>query len=342
MSRKTLKDVAEIAGTSVSTASLVLSGKGRISAEVRDRVIQVAGEIGYFKRPDVIRPDGRSNRDIGMLYSFDSDWSYVQTFLGPMVVLLEDQLRRSGHYLSLIALTRKNTSEELFERILRDNLKAVLSVHYMDDDLFRRLEELGIPVVVINNLENQNSFYSAGVDDFQGSYEGATYLHELGHRVIAYIDYHRADLPTLMNRRYLGFKTGLEESGLSFNEDYHIRVYLNDYETLSVEMKALFSRKPRPTAIFAHDDYLVMYILKSLASLNLRVPEEVSIIAHGDTLEYSKAFTPRITTLKINTAQLGKLAVEMLMNRIDNQPEDIHVIKLKEQLIDRGSCRRID
>ena len=342
MRRPKLKDVAEIAGTSVSTASLALSGKGRISAGIRERVIRVAGELEYFKSQKVKKTGQKSNWNVGLFYSFDIAWSYVQSFLSPMVIMLKNQLRRNGHYLSLIPLTHDSTSEELFERVLRDNLKAVFTVHFVDEDLFKRLEDLGIPVVIINNLENQNSFYSAGVDDFQGSYEGATYLYGLGHRRIAYIDYHRKDLPTLVNRRYLGFKTGLEESGLSFDESFHIRAYLDDFDALSAEIGNLFSRKTRPTAIFGHDDYLMMYILKSLECHGMKTPDTVSVIAHGDTLDYSKAFTPRITTLKINTAQLGKLAVEMLMNRLENQPEDIHVIKLKEQLIDRGSCRRID
>ena len=96
----------------------------------------------------------------------------------------------------------------------------------------------------------------------------------------------------------------------------------------------------RPTAIFAHDDYIGMLALGVLARLGLRVPEDVSLIAPGDVLDYSRWYVPQITTMRINTTSLGKLACNLFFDRLRNNIEDIHVLKLKQQLVRRGTCAR--
>ena len=96
MKRPTLKDIARIAEVSIPTVSLVLSGKGRISAEVRDRVMKAAGDLGYFKSQHKIKVNQHSNRNVGMLCRFEGNFSYVQPFLKPMVVAVDEGLKMNG------------------------------------------------------------------------------------------------------------------------------------------------------------------------------------------------------------------------------------------------------
>ena len=333
-----MKDIAEIAEVSVPTVSLVLSGKGRISSDVRDRVMKVASELGYFHNQNRFDDKQHSNRNIGMLYSFDMEWSHVHTFLGPMITTIEDILRSCGHYLSLIALTKAMPTEEILNRILRDNLKAVFSVHFADETLFNKLEQLGIPVIIVNNLEYQDVFQTAGVDNFQGSYEAVKYLQKMGHKKIAYCDYPRADLPTIVKMRYLGYQAAMSETGTENIQDLHIRVGIDDNINLEKQLKKLLQPDDRPSALFIHDDYQGRNVLHILDKWGMKVPEDLSIIAHGDTQDYDKIYTPMINTMKINTGQLGKLAAELLIERLKSHDSEIQVVKLKEVLVDRGSC----
>ena len=336
-----LKDIADIADVSIPTVSLVLSGKGRISAEVRDKVMKVAGDLGYFKSQQKNSGKQHSNRNIGMLYSFDAHWSHSHRHLAPLVVSIEENLQANGHFLSLVTFTRKMSADELFDRILHDNLKAMLSVNFADRALFTRLEEIGIPVVLVNNLEFQDLFYTAGVDDFQGTYEAAKYLIHLGHKNIIYFDYPEGTFHPMANRRYYGYRAALEESGFAPEDSYRLMVDVNDQDSLRERMAALLSTNPRPTAFMSDDDNIMMAVLHAAKLLGIEVPEDVSAIAHGDTQDYDRADTPPLTTMRINTAQLGKLAAEMLINRLNHQLDEIQVVKLKEQLVDRGSCRSI-
>jgi DNA-binding LacI/PurR family transcriptional regulator len=111
-----------------------------------------------------------------------------------------------------------------------------------------------------------------------------------------------------------------------------------DEARLAKKLAGLFSRPDRPTAVFAHDDYLGMYVIRALLDLGLRVPDHVSLLAPGDVLDYALPCTPRITTLRINTALLGRTAAALLLDRLHNEREDVHVLKVKEQLVKRSTC----
>ena len=107
------------------------------------------------------------------------------------------------------------------------------------------------------------------------------------------------------------------------------------------KLQNIFRRRRPPTAIFAHDDCLAARIIVALQNMQIRVPDDISIIAPGDTLDYNQPFIPRITTMRINNELMGKLAGEMLLERLKNQREDIHVLKVNQQLVKRGSCKQI-
>ncbi|MBT3275689.1 MAG: LacI family DNA-binding transcriptional regulator [Spirochaetales bacterium] len=326
---------------SIPTVSLVLSGKGRISVEVRDRVMKVAGDLGYFKSQQQNKGREHSNRNIGMLYSFDTNWTQSHGHLAPLVVSIEEVLQENGHFLSIVTFTQKMSAEELFDRILHDNLKAMLSINFADKTLFARLEEIGIPVVLVNNLEYQDLFYTAGVDDFQGTYEAANYLINLGHKNIAYFDYPEGQFHPMANRRFHAYRAALEEAGNVPTDNSRVRVDVNDQDSLLKSITALQSMNPRPTAFMSDDDNIMMAVLHAAKSLGIRIPEDVSAIAHGDTQDYNRVDTPPLTTMRINMPQLGKLAAEMLINRLNHRLEETQVVKLKEQMVDRGSCRSI-
>jgi DNA-binding LacI/PurR family transcriptional regulator len=81
--------------------------------------------------------------------------------------------------------------------------------------------------------------------------------------------------------------------------------------------------------------------MQVLEALGLEVPDDVSLIAPGDVLDYSQCYLPQITTMRINTTSLGKLACNLFFDRLRNNIQDIHVLKLKQQLVRRGTCAKL-
>ncbi len=332
-----LKDVAARAKVSVATASLALSGKGRISASARERVAEAARHLGYRRtRGQGGRPAGAAA--VGILHFEDRDYEW--NFVRPMFHEIERALLARGYSPVMIPVALKTPVERVREMVNGCRCCAVLAIHYANAELFEGLEAAGTRVVLVNNNSFQDRFYSVCVDDFQGAYEGTRYLVELGHRSIAFVEYERPDQPGVIADRYVGFRKALEEAKVPFPAERRVSVRFLDEERLEKKLAALFGRAGRPTAVFAHDDYLGLFVIRALAGLGLEVPAQVSLIAPGDVLDYALPFTPPITTLRINTALLGRTAAALLLDRLHNEREGVHVLKVKEQLVKRASCSR--
>jgi len=340
MVKTKLKDVAQDAGVSTATASLVLSGKGKISKDVSRRVIESAQKLDYTRNP-VQRIKSNSHRLVVLTF-LNPDWSYVWDLITPIITKLEKIAIEKGYTLTIQPVTDNTTSEELYQMIIRHKTAGIASIHFVDNELFSRLEKHDIPVIIINNSYSQNQFHSVCVDDFQGAYDGASYLMGLGHKYILYVEYLRPAESNVMVDRYIGFKKAADEHKINFSEENRITVEFNDIKGLTELLSTFFTKTAdiRPTAIFAHDDRFAAVTMTILSKLGLSVPEDISIIAPGDVLNYDLPYTPRITTMKIDSEMLGTVAGDHLIKIIKKQ-SDIYGFKVLQRLIDRGSCRSV-
>jgi LacI family transcriptional regulator len=110
-------------------------------------------------------------------------------------------------------------------------------------------------------------------------------------------------------------------------------------DKLREELLALLQESNPPTAFVAHDDHLAARIVVTLQQHNIRIPEDVSLIAPGDTLDYNQPYVPQITTWRLNNELVGQLAGEMILRRLKNDRKEIEVIKVNHRFIERGSCK---
>ncbi len=340
MEKVKLKDVAESAGVSIATASMVLSGKGKISSSVSKRVIEMAKELGYRRRITTSKAGKNRTRYIAILHY--EPFEYLWNFIRPFIFVFEEILIQQGYFPVIFDMNRDAGTEEMLRRVISSGAGAVLSIHYGNEELFTRLEDMSIPVVIINNSDFQDRFSSICVDDFQGAYEGAMHLIKSGHKNIGYIDYFRPYMPSIIVDRFIGFKKAMDENGIHFPDEQRMTVVLEDYEKFRPVLDSLFSGNTPPTAIFFHDDYIAAIIKCLLDRMGVRIPEDLSIIAPGDVLDYNQPFHPRITTISINTELMAQISGDLLMNKLISEKQDIQVLKVKQQLIERGSCRDIN
>jgi DNA-binding LacI/PurR family transcriptional regulator len=341
MNSVTLKDIAKEAGVSISTVSLVLSGKRKISKDVRDKVYEVAKKLGYIK--PAYGSSIATNRlsHIAILVHEDYEKAFEWHFIRQMIINLESVITQDQYYPVIIPVRLDQETNDILEKVVLSKAGGLFSIHYGNAELFQQLENQGIPTIVVNNSSFQSQFHTVCTDDFQGAYEGTMYLLSLGHRHIGYVEYHRPDIPTVVKDRFTGFKTGLDEKHIRFSDTCRVTVALLNMEELHQKLCKMFEEKYPPTALFVHDDYLAAQVIVVLQKIERNVPEEVSIIAPGDTLDYNQAFIPKITTMRINTSLMGTLAGEMILRRLKHDQEDIHVLKVNQTLVERGSCKRV-
>ncbi len=338
--KPTLRDVAKRAGVSTTAVSMALSEKGRISDSTRQKVLQAADELNYKLKVRINKITDFSN--VGVLVSTAYEWSFVWPFIRPLIEQLEKELICNELNIVMVPIELNAQTGALYKKILSTGSGAIVSIHFRDDVLFKRLENSGIPVIAVMDEGFHNRYNSVCVDDFQGAYTGGIHLIELGHKRIAYAGVQRPDLPT-SNDRLTGLKTALNDSGIELPKKYNIDFKTGHMEKLREDLYEVFNcpESNRPTAVFCLDDDLALRVILGLKELNLTVPEDVSIIAPGDILDYKLPFSMQITTMQIDTKYMGKIVAQMLLNRITNTQEPQHGLKIQQHLIERGSCRQI-
>jgi DNA-binding LacI/PurR family transcriptional regulator len=335
----TLKDIAERTGVSVATVSMALSGKGKISAKVCDRIVSIAEELDYKKfKFEAAR--GKNNfRYVTILHN--ESYSYSWNFSYSLISGLEIQLIKKGFYPLVIHMNQEWEPDTIIEEIRASKSGAVFSIDFSHESLFPLLEKFDIPLIVVNNSLFQDRYSSVLADDIQGSYEGANKLIENGHTRIAFLDYSRPTLPTVVKDRYFGFRKALVERNLPFPEDRRLTVALEDQEELERALKTLFKGSKKPTAVMAHDDYFAACVISALRKLGLSVPYDVSMIAPGDVLDYSQPFLPRISTMRIDIELMVKTAVELMLTCLTRRDSEVLVLKTRLHYMDRGSIRAV-
>jgi LacI family transcriptional regulator len=336
-----LDDIARMAGVSITTASLALSDQGRISAETRQRVLEAARELGYIQKKRRVEAPRFESRDIAVLLDMDPEWSNVLLLIRPIIYEFEKTIRQAGFNTVMVPISRSDSTDEILDKIRCSGAVGVATIHFASAELITLLESAGVPVVVVMNSNYQDRFYTVCVDDFQGAYEGTSYLVKCGHRRIGYMDCVRPDLPVLPIDRFFGFKKAIEQYQLEFDDSMRRQFSLEDEGESRESVESLVREHPDMTAIFALDDDIAVRVVEMLRRMEIAVPGRVSILSPGDMLDYSACYVPQITTMRIDTTYMGKIAGQMLQNRLAHNPTELHVLKVKQQLVRRGSVREM-
>ena len=334
-----LRDIAELAGVSTATVSLALSGKGRISEEMRASIFSIASELGYKFR----QAPPKNHKTAIMLLPVASTHGHVWHFLKDIIDYIQYQMTALNYTSLILPILDDQPVQEILEIIQKTGTHAIFSLHYGNIELFNALEASGIPLIIVNNSEFQRDFWSVCVDDFGGAYESVKILHEHGHEKIAYFDYPRPGLSVIFNDRFNGFRSAMQDNHQTFNDSWRITVGLENPKELIKNIIGLLEQKDHPTAFYIHDDFLACRIHHILVSLNISIPENISLLAPGDTIDYEKPESPKISTMKINTQLMGKYAVDLMLSRLQSETPEMQpqVLKLKQQFIDRNSIVKL-
>jgi LacI family transcriptional regulator len=335
-----LHDVAEHAGVSIATASLVLNGKGRISDSVKKKVFEAAKALGYKNNLYVPHTLRHKIHPLGILLLDDFSKAFEWHFVRNIITHIEKVITDKRYYPVLFPVQYESNTKQIMSEILTTKVKGLFSIHYTNKELFNRLEELGLPVVLVNNSDYQRDFFTVCTDDFQGAYEGTLHLLQLGHRDIVHVKYELPEISTFLTDSTIGFQKALDEYSIKLNEDRILTVDLYNHNDLERKIRHLFQSNGSVSAIYALDDYLAAKIIASLRTLSIDVPRDVSIIAAGDTLNYDDPFIPKISTMQVDIEAVGSLSGDLMLKRLNGMTKGLQVIKIKQHIVDRGSCSK--
>ena len=340
-SRKvSLKEIAQIENVSIASVSMALSGKSGISREVADRIKKTADELGYIpsKRE---KSSGKRLGSIAILQPIDEFSMHSWNIFTRIIKQIEQYLLGNDFFPVIIPVNSIISTEDTLKKLLEMNVKAVISIHHLEESLFEELGENNISVVIINNSSLEDSYTSVLVDDFQGAYNAALELVNNGHKDILYVDYPRTDLPNiLMDRRM-----GVQKASLEFADSGHNfhMLEIPNYDSSSIRHGLEILKHKKITAVLSHDDYLEASLYMVIKELGYSVPNDISMIATGGgVLDYSIASTPQLSAYELDVDLIGKIAGEETIRLVTSGHKEIRALRTKQLYKDRNSVKSLD
>ena len=326
----TIIDVAAEAGVSVGTASRVINNDVHVAPETRERVSGVMTRLGFVpNRQARILAGGKTNT-IGILVP-DLSTAYI----GEIMRGIDAELALSQLDLMLFTTHRTATKEANYVanmgKGMVDGLLVVLPRNPADytGSLTRR----NFPFVLIDHQGNSEPCPAVGATNRQGAYDATEYLIQLGHRRIGFIT-GSMDLGAATDRLD-GYQSALRFHHIA--EDSQL-VYEGTFFQPDgyAGTCALLDLENPPTAIFASNDAMAMGAMDAVRSRGLHIPEDISIIGFDDVPQ-AALVRPALTTVHQPLEQMGRVATQMLLDRLKNPEQEIKRIELPTELIVRES-----
>ena len=332
MSKVTSLDVAEKAGVSRSAVSRVFTPGASVSKGTAEKVRKAAAALGY--RPNVLARSlntGRS-RIIGLVVAYLENQFYPEA-----IERLSKALQARGyHVLVFMASNDNEATQSVIDELLDYQVDGIIAASVgLSNDLTRRCEGLGIPILLFNRHQYDNRLTAITSDNIGGGRRLAEFLLAGGQERIAYIAGWEG-ASTQMDRE-AGFLAGLEAAGRKL---FARGVGNFNFEQAKEAARRLFGATERPDAIFVANDHMAFAVMDVLRyELGLKVPQDVSVVGYDDV---ALASWPSydLTTVRQPANRMVAEAVEALMARLDGEDIAPRSIVLDGPLMIRGSARK--
>ncbi|UUZ94729.1 LacI family DNA-binding transcriptional regulator [Paenibacillus sp. P25] len=340
-----MEDIARMANVSKSAVSLALSGKPGISEETRAKILRIVKESGYLPR-SMVKADkvyGISNtlRFVACTNSgIVLEQYYKRPFFMELIHDIEEQCRLRGYSLFFSSIDGDNLEEavQALETEHESNGLILLGTNLTASQvelIARRRPNL----VVLDTCHETLAVHFIVMNNVMGAYQAGRHLLGLGHRRIGYVESNSRMYN--FDSRKRGFLQAMEEEGVTVSEAHQFSVsptVVTSQEEFKRQVAGL--KGDLPTALFCECDYIAISVIKSLAELGIRVPDDISVIGF-DNIQESTVISPELTTIHVEKGKIAELAVSKLLSMIEHGDTIKTKSLIDTQLIVRNSCRPV-
>jgi LacI family transcriptional regulator len=326
-----LTDVAEKAGVSTATASLVFNNRPGVNKETRENVIRAARELGYMPNNVARSLAMKKSQTIGLVVT-----DIENPFFGSLTRYI-DEATHQNNYSLILAVSRDDPELEnqILQKFIGERVDGILVVPTQlaraEFRIYELLAKRGVPFVFAT------TFYPGYDGDYvmtdleQGSYRLTRYLLELGHRDIVFLV--SSDLRSpISDLRISGFKRAFAEFSLEVEGESIVQCQRPDFQSGYGATKGILEKR-QPDAVIAINDVLALGVLKAIKEVGLRVPDDISVAGYDGVIFSSIADVP-LTTVRQNVSEIARLAVQLLIRKIsDASPQEGRVLIPPELMV---------
>lgn len=272
--------------------------------------------------------------------------TYVNSYIFPSIIAGIEEEVSSRQYTLTFASTKNDPEIE------REQLRNIIDLGIdgliieparsaekpINIDLFKELDEKGIPFVMINAMYKELESSYVIMDDCKGGYMATKYLLQLGHRKIAGI-FKTDDLQGVYRKK--GYIEALREHNISVDNNM-----IGEYSTGTADSYSYYftdnilNQKDKVTAIFCYNEEIAMKVIDAIHNNGLKIPEDISLVAYDDS-PLATMGGLKLTTIRHPKEEMGKQAAQQLFNMIKNNIANKTQYIYEPELIVRSSCKEV-
>jgi LacI family transcriptional regulator len=336
----TIYEIAKIAGVSPTTVSKVINNYPDVSDKTRARIQKILNEKNFLPNSQAQFLSTKRTWTLGIVYFENLGVGLSHSFFSGVIEAFKKQADKHGYSLlfgSKNDRLKNDTFLEYFKYRCVDGI-AIICTDPKDKETLELIES-DFPIVVIDMINKNIATVTS--DNLEGCYLAIKYLYDLGHRKIAHITGGRKSDNWASVIRRKGYEKAMKKFDLEIIDGYVADGVNFDVSGGYTAMKHLLKLKEIPTAVFAAADKIAIGAIDALKEEGLSVPEDISIIGYDD-IELARYITPKLTTIRQNSKEIGKTAVDLLVKQI-NEKAKLKINKIiPVELMKRDSCKKIN
>lgn len=332
----TIYDVAKALNISPSTVSRGLKDHPHIKKATREKIKDLASEMGYRRNKFASSLRKKSTETIGVVVPKLNSY-----FMATAISGMEKITNQQGYGL-IISQSQESVRQEVscVSTLFNSRVDGLLiSLAYDTDNIdhFDILVNKGIPVVFFDRVAECNDCMSVVIDNYKAGYEVTKHLIDQGCRRIMHLGGNL--ILNVYTERYRGYRHALEEAGLKFENGLLVISELNNQSGIDVA-RSIVRMNPMPDGIFTANDTSAVAVICELQREGLRVPEDIAVAGFNNE-PVSQVVKPNLTTIDYPAKEIGEVAATSLINKLNNTEKiGFSRVILKHKLIIRESTLR--
>src|SRR5581483_3851988 len=329
--RATIREIARAAGVSIATVSRVINGRPDVSPQTREAVLRVVREHGFSTNRNARALSGGRTGLVGVTVPIVEAAYFAVILAGAAEALYEHDMR----IVLCPTLHQHEREVTLLDRLMHGTTDgALLMLPEESNAELRALQETGYSFVVVDpRVKLDEGIPAVSAANASGARAATDHLLSLGHRRIAAISGPAEWMAS--SERLNGYRSALAAAGVLPDPELVVE---SDFSIESGEAAAgaLLDLPDRPTAIFGFNDNVAIGALRAAKARGLHVPDDLSVVGFDDS-EQSGLVTPALTTVRQPLAEMGRMAVSLLLRLLDHQRVEAMSIELATRLVVRDS-----
>ncbi len=330
----TINDIARLAGVSTATVSRVINDTGQVKPETREIVLNVIKENNFVPSAVARSLSVRTTANIGVIFPDIENAFFIKAFRG-----ITDVAEQNNFNVLFLNSDESVAKEQSFIKTVKGEQLAGIIISPVDrfaeetEQLLEKLEDDGIPVVLLDRDIRGGDFSIVLAENEKGAYLATEELIKEGHEKIALIEGNSAVLPVY--ERSKGYRQALDDYDIPVRGEYMVRASQKSELAYYVTEQLLALPDP-PTAIFTNNNMMTIGCLRYLTEHDLRAGRDISLIGFDD-IDVLNSIGFNLSVVNRSEVDMGKAAMTMLLERMEDRSGQAKTVILPVELILRGS-----